>query len=143
METPRPSGCPPAPFSGRRQGRPASARASAVRRSFSEGGRPSRTALPGSDRHPSSAAMTLNTAPVALAEQLHDVNSITPERKDPVHDPPLAGALERQTRSTPWTVGHGSQLYFAPMASRRLDAGIDNLYQLPLGEFTAARNALA
>jgi len=29
------------------------------------------------------------------------------------------------------------------MASRRLDAGIDNLYQLPLSDFTAARNALA
>ena len=29
------------------------------------------------------------------------------------------------------------------MASRRLDSGIDNLYQLPLAEFTAARNALA
>ena len=29
------------------------------------------------------------------------------------------------------------------MASRGLEAGIDRLYQLPLGEFTAARNALA
>jgi hypothetical protein len=29
------------------------------------------------------------------------------------------------------------------MASRRLDADIDNLFQLPLAEFTAARNALA
>ena len=87
--------------------------------------------------------MTLDAAPVALAEQLNDVNSIAPERKHPVHDPPLARALERQARSTSWTVGHGSQLYFAPMASRGLDAGIDNLYQLPLGEFTAARNALA
>ena len=87
--------------------------------------------------------MTRDAAPVALAEQLNDVDGIAPERKRPVHDPPLARALERQARSTPWTVGHGSQLYFAPMASRRLDAGIDNLYQLPLGEFTAARNALA
>src|SRR5262245_5457602 len=29
------------------------------------------------------------------------------------------------------------------MASRRIESGIDNLFQLPLGEFTAARNALA
>ena len=29
------------------------------------------------------------------------------------------------------------------MASRRIESGIDDLFQLPLGEFTAARNALA
>ena len=34
-------------------------------------------------------------------------------------------------------------LYAAGMAARPLDAQIDGLYQLPLDEFTAARNALA
>jgi hypothetical protein len=101
------------------------------------------TALPAADGHTPAAAMPWNAAAVSLAQQLYGVQSVAPQRQRPVDDPPLARALEREARSTAWTVGHGRPLYFAPMASRRLDSGIDNLYQLPLAEFTAARNALA